>query len=308
MHADAWQLSEEGFEEIRTEMTEFDAAVAYKSSTRNFIQRHPPGSVMDQFFVLDAERARSAEVFKRSPLDFPPPISPHETLMAIWVSAFGWNDMYQYSTRQEEEYWDGEPTMDYHSGTGSNPVRPMMYNPEYGQLHIAAEDFSNSLGRQLQASYLRRHDITEGGTVEQFLDDYGISDRQLQRELADYCESVDSRLSRYGLSMESFNRDLRLIEAFLDDDRSTVDRVKKSIRLNTEDTTLWEILSGLQTLVGDTLGDDDEPDCYDSVPVRKGRSEASMNEIYTELLDADDYPSQLRDGTFVDDGDTGDSH
>ncbi|MDH5021445.1 hypothetical protein [Halobacterium rubrum] len=267
LHADAWPLSEKKLHKLIDEVSERNASIGFKARTRFFRNRYTPGHFSDQFIVYDADAAKSADLFQRKALDFPPDYVIHQILPMISLVKFGWDEIYHYSTRSEEMHWDGKPIFDVR-----NPARPMLYNPKYEQVHIATEDFDQDLGKSLQAYYLNKHGISDGPRVKSHLDSYSIPEEELFNRINEYFDSLDKRLRWYGLSSESFGRNVNHIEDFL---RSPFrNKIKK---------------------VADTYGK-----LALSKYFRDDEMEENIHQWYNDKLDEGDYPSRFPDAVCDD--------
>jgi hypothetical protein len=267
LHADAWPLCEETIKSLIDEMSDRNAAVTYKTRPGVFQDRYTPGHLSDQFIIYDADAANAVNLFEREALDFPPGYVIHQILSMICLVKLGWQGMYNYSTRIEEEHWDGKSISEVR-----NPARPMLYNPEYKQVHIATEDFADDLGKSLQAHYLQKHDVTNGKNIKELINSYGMPEDVLFRQIESYFDSLDDELRWYGLSVESFGRNVNHIDSFLQ--ASPLEKFK----------TIGEIL--LNTASKVVLRNDE---AIRNQPVEK---------VYADKLDGTDYPDEFSDLIF----------
>lgn len=271
LHADAWQLSEQKLQKLIQDMKEQNAAVAFKGRTNFFQDRYTPGHFSDQFIIYDAYAANSVNLFEREALDFPPQYVIHQILPMICLVKLGWEKLYHYSTRSREEHWDGTPILEVR-----NPARPMLYNPKYEQLHIATEDFSDSLGKSLQAHYLQKHNITDGYHIKNLNETYSIPKEDLFRQIKDYFDSMDNTLRWYGLSVDSFGRNVNHIEPFLEKPFSG--KIKTAAKLHAK--------TAAKTAVN-KFSDGTETETVHSV-----------HQLYANKLNPDDYPDNFSDAIY----------
>jgi hypothetical protein len=221
VHADAWQLSEASLHSLVDELYKNDASVAFKINSARFKRRYPPGVLPDQMWLIDADDAKETGFFDRKALDFPPMMGVHCLWPILCLSHFGWGGVYQYSNRTEEVLWDGTPVQ-------GNEARPMFFNPEYGQTHIATEDFQDELGKSLQAHYLNKYDVTEGNRIQNLFHNHKISEKKLFNLLNQWISGLNNQLRWYGLSVNEMDYDMRHIQPFLNE-KSKVEKLKYGV-------------------------------------------------------------------------------
>ncbi|MFB6078509.1 MAG: hypothetical protein ABEJ80_05980 [Halarchaeum sp.] len=283
LHADAWVLSEDGYDDVVTKMENAEAAVAFPADSDTFMETYPPGYFNDQFIIFDATAAREAELFQHSAVQFPP-ISIHQLLPLICIASFGWGGIHQYSASETRQHWDGRPRTEY-----LNHARPMFYDPTYGQLHLATEDFGGRLGRELQAYYLRKYGLTDGKHVGDLLDDHTRSEDALFADLEAYFDSFDDQLRWYGLSVDDFGRDVRSICEFLNED-SVVEKLRQVVIWKYHDAAFYPLLKGIEESIGRLRGKSTSEWGTDEEYVGK-----TVDAIYAGELNPDDFPPELRE-------------
>lgn len=203
VHTDAWPLSERRVHDVVEEMERRDASFGFKTRTEHFLNNYPPGHIMDQFMFFDTTDTDGVDFLSHPPREIFPAPSIHQLLTMQSFYELGWSGVYHYCWRENETYWDGTPVV-----SNGNPVRPMMYNPEFGQVHVAVEDFPGDLGRSLQAHYLQRHDIDAGERVEELLDRHLLPEAELFERLDAYVSELNDGLGLYGLSFEQLGWDV----------------------------------------------------------------------------------------------------
>ena len=276
LHADAWPLTDSGFDAIIHELENERAAVAFPSETEMFHESYPPGFIEDQFIVFDNAVARDVDLFDQKPLELPP-MSIHILLGMILTSKFGWNRLYQYTNGTKRIHWDGFPS--------PTNVRPMFYNPEYDQLHVATGDFDETLGKELQAYYLAKYELTEGENISRFLEKYERPKGKLFRDLEAYFNSLSKQLP-IGISAKTFNRDVRLIREYLQTD-SSASRLKMLMRRN-QQNAFYPVMKGIYDMV-QRLTDSSHRNKRDNQ-----HPDRTINERFREDLKATDFPEDLK--------------
>ena len=282
LHADAWPLSEQRFTEILQRMKTSDSAVAFPSATQSFVDKYPPGSFEDNFLIFDAEEANSVDLFEHSSLQLPPTWI-HQILPMLCISKFGWDNVYQYTNGIERQHWDG--TLSHQI---RNDARPMFYHPEFDQLHVAREDFPDELGKSLQAYYLYRKEITKGKYIKNLLEEYRMSEDRLFEELESYIQDLNKELKKYQLSVDLFGRDIRLIKQFLYE-KSVTEKIKTIIEMKSKNTFIHPFLKGMYKSASYLFENGIKKDGprYNKYP------NEYINDIYTQVMNKDDFPEEL---------------
>jgi hypothetical protein len=279
LHADAWPLSESGLYDVIDEMERKDVAVAFPSMTKHFTGRYPPGTFEDQFIVFDTKSARDVNLFEHSTVEFPP-TSIHYLLPMICIVKFGWGDIYQYTNGSEREHWDGTPSTKI-----KNDARPMFFNPKFDQLHIAAEDFDGSLGKELQAHYLSKFNLNRGKSISEFIDKHHRSKDQLFADLESYLENINKQLPP-GVSVDTFGRDIRVVRQYISEE-SNLEKIKILAQQNS-DTILYPVMKGFYRSIRRLFNASDGPNhAYNQYPSKL------INDVFRDELSKQDLPEEM---------------
>jgi hypothetical protein len=212
-------------------------------------------------------------------LEFPP-MSIHLLLMMACTVRFGWGGLYQYSNGSERIHWDGLPSTEI-----KNDARPMFYNPDYDQVHVATGDFEGELGKELQAHYLQEHGVTSGENIQEFLDEHHRDKAELFDELNDYLESLNHQLPP-GISVETFGRDIRVIREYLNTE-SVVGRLKLLVTQH-QDSVFYPAVKGIFDAVQRATGSDECDNWYNRYP------DKSINDLFRDELQKEDFPAELQ--------------
>lgn len=208
LHADAWPLSEESFQDIKDEMEENGSKVAFRGHGLEW--RTPScytGQVMDQFFLYDTEFAREARLFDYEPLELLPHKSIHNSLALLLFGRAGLSNLYWYSDMKDDIQWDGEPVDLPFTG-----VRPGVFNPVYDLLHIASDEFPQDLGKSIQALYLKEQSLS-GEYIDQFIDDHYREN--VIKQVHEIEEEYNRRLRLLGFKPRVFGREFTDMEEVL---------------------------------------------------------------------------------------------
>ena len=287
LHADAWPLSETQLHELIKEMESKNKSVAFKGRGLGDRGPFPLGHIMDQFFILDAEFALERDFFEFSPLELLPDRGIHTIMLLILLGKVGWSNVYYYSDQQDQVLWNGEATM---------YPRPMMFNPQWRHLHVATEDFPGDLGKSIQASYLKRHDITDGKYVEALLDAHYRSHDELEAALDREEVKLNEALNWLGLSLAHFGYNFR--EASDIAEMSTLGQIRFAIDHHlTRGKRLFDRILACNPFSDNasTLPHDD--------PVKAAWPDRNLDDVYASQLQPDDFPGEYADPWFVTDND-----
>lgn len=280
VHADAWPLSEARFHDLIEEMHDADCPVAFKG--RGLGQRwpFPVGHVMDQYFILNADYAERIGFFEHSPLELLPDRGIHTVMTLLLLGKVGWSNVYHYTDETPQVHWDGR---------SAHSVRPMMYNPDYEQVHIATEDFPNDFGRALQAHYLREWDHTAGPNVRRLFDEHNRPEADLFADLNRLEKSLDRDLRRWGFSVDDFGRNYRQAQSFLKS--STLNRAKHVAGHYGE--AVSTAFGAVKDLVKDVLGVHQSLPAAD--PVRDAYPDQTFEDVYASELCTEDFTGGYED-------------
>lgn len=232
IHADAWPLDEERFNDIIRGMEERDRKVAVKGRMTLRQPKASMGGTGDQFFILDTEYFKEVGFFDFNPLDLRPYRMLRDTFMVLLLGRVGRSNIWVYFDGTEDRFWDGEKrnNWDETGEIGTMPhIRPSAYNPKWDLVHVNTDDFLDKDGKKLQARYLEEYGLTEGEFIEEFLEKYLISKEKLLNELDRKERKLNRGLKYVGVfnpEKYGYNRNFKHKEEVLDESIS-----KKILRL-----------------------------------------------------------------------------
>jgi hypothetical protein len=287
VHADAWPLSETQLHELINEMESQNKSVAFKGRGLGDRGSFPLGHIMDQFFILNTEFSLKRDFFEFSPLELLPDRGIHTIMLLILLGKVGWSNVYYYSDQQDQFLWNGESTM---------YPRPMMFNPRWEHLHVATEDFHGDLGKSIQASYLKQHDITDGDHVEALLDAYHRSQDDLEAALDRDEAELNEALDWLGLSLAHFGYNFR--EATDVAEMNAFDQIRFAI-----DHHLTRGKRLFERILTRNPFSDSTPSLPHDDPVKAAWPDRNLHDVYTSELQPDDFPDEYVDPWFVTDND-----
>lgn len=211
LHADAWPLEEEKIDEIIMAMKNRDKKVAVRGKGLGYRRSNwRLGHFMDQFIIFDSKYAKEKKFMDFNPLNLLPDAGIHQILSIILLGRVGLDNLLLYSTEEKDEFWDGKSSKLY-------GVRPSMYNPEWGIMHVARENFPKDLGKEVQAMYLRKHNISKGEYINKLLNkESEMNEEELLKELNSLEKSLDRRLRllfyRQGDLTRKFNQKQEILD------------------------------------------------------------------------------------------------
>jgi hypothetical protein len=300
VHADAWPLSEQRFCNLADRLERRDNSIAVRGRGLEF--RSPDqwvGSVVDQLFMFDANRARDLEVFEYDPWEMFPDTSISNGLTIRFVGKYGLSEIDFYSRMDRDRHWDGQ-SKEY------GWLRPFVYEPEWETLHVAREAFPESYGKAVQAIYLRRAGLTEGDYVGGLLAEHDAPEEEVFDDLEQIERWQDDRLERLGFKPEYFGRNFERKQEVLDLPRSEKARVAVTTRLK----RLYFVVLGLlyeYTPLSDEINpkrlDRDTRELHPRLYREALWPEERLAERYEANYYPDEFPEQISEPWFVDSGD-----
>lgn len=153
-HCDGWFMSEDKLNMLVETMATKNKAIAvrgtglgdiYKPWTSNTAF----GQVDDHFFIFERQFALDRAMWEYKPEDMlMRKHSVHGTLMNIFAVKGGFSNMWYYKKLEDLEDYSGKLSID-------NEVKPCLYDPDYGLLHVHRGSLPFGWGEALQAYYIR---------------------------------------------------------------------------------------------------------------------------------------------------------
>ncbi|MBX0303038.1 hypothetical protein [Haloarcula salinisoli] len=212
LHADAWPLDESKLLGLVDRLDDSEKHAAVRGMGSSY--RRPKfwlGSVMDQFFLFESDGFAERSFFEFDPRDLLPHTAIHNMLMLLLLGNVGRSNFFYYSDKTTDLWWDDREKTQPYAG-----VRPSTFVPEYGFVHVAAEDFPEDYGRSVQANYLRRFDITGGEYVTRLRENHEMQESKLFRRLRWKELKQNLRVRCYGYRPVTFGRRYPVKADFLD--------------------------------------------------------------------------------------------
>jgi|GEM_PF-2582401 len=302
LHGDAWPLDEGTIDTLIERLEDSDKKVAVRGPGFSYRAPRFVGHVMDQFFLYDTEYFNKISFFDVNPLDLMPHTSIHTVFMLRLLGCATRSRIYFYSSMCEDLYWDGQKKDE----TQVPHVRPAVFDPDWKLLHVAADDFPEEYGKHVQAMYLNRFDLTEGNSIESFLEQYSYPEDDLLSELATIERSLNRRLILLGYFPSKYNRYFSQKQGILN-----LPLREKAKRLVWNVPRLLYLLTNIAlfSLPGsDQLLDDDrqyfKEALYDRHFYRDSEwPETTTEQLYRESVSSTDFPPELTDFWFARDAD-----
>lgn len=212
LKADAWPLDEERVLELAREMDDRGKKVAIRGLSPTY--RKPKywlGSLMDQFLLFNADYAESISLLDYDPLDMMPHTNIHTALSMLLIGRVGMSNIWHYSNFEDDQHWDGKSTIQPFTS-----VRPAIFNPTWGYVHVAVDEFPDDWGRNLQAIYLKENGITEGKYIQKLISNQSLEKDELFQKLAEVEERQDRKLKRLGFKPVTLGRKFQHKQNILD--------------------------------------------------------------------------------------------
>ncbi len=280
LHTDAWPLNEDEFLVLVNLMKKERIPFAARGMGLGKARPDCPlGHLDDMFFIYSVPFVERIGFFKYKPLELlPDRLTIHGVLSLLIVGRVGLGNFYLYENHTHQVFWDGKKA-DPHFERG----KPMMFDPQKAFLHVHSQSFPGDLGKNLQAYYLHKYDITKGPVIEAFLQKYLLQDKVLFQTFKKIEKDLNYRLrwNGYFLSIERFGRDFNKKLEYINMPFT------KKVRFLAVNTTraLWtEIFGKGKVKLGLYYG----LELYPEISVWP----KYLGEFYAENLDAKDYPNQ----------------
>ncbi len=265
-HCDGWFLSEDKLNMLVETLATKNKAIAvrgtglgdiYKPWTSNTAF----GQADDHFFVFDRKFALERKMWEYKPEDMlMKKHSVHGTLMNIFAVKGGFSNIWYYKTHESSLDYAGKMSID-------NEVKPCLYDPDYGLLHVHRGSLPPGWGEALQAWFILEYsnyyeDIV---TVRQFCNDRVCSniinwiqrankklDKKLKIRLFPKIILNKSRLTYKELLLEKFT-----YKTFIKNIRTRIMTwLSKKIFPEVDVVGLYSDKLHLHNLVGDNWSDD----------------------------------------------------
>lgn len=203
LHADAWPLDEKRLNDLVSELEASDRKLAVRGPGFAYRSpRFPTGFVMDQFFIFEAEYFSDINFFDFNPMDLMPHVSIHNSLMLLLLGKVQRSNIWFYSDMSDDLYWDGKAKEELSDAVIR--VRPSVFDPKWGLVHVATDAFPEKYGKSVQAMYLERFDIDRGNRIPKFIQEH--KDDNVIYKLDEIEISMNRKLNLLMYNTESFNR------------------------------------------------------------------------------------------------------
>lgn len=208
-HSDGWFLNFKKLEELFEEMIESDKDFYYRGVgiTKPYFPGAPIGSLDDHFYIITSSAIKESQLMKREIYDcLPGYFNIHGLLSSLLVNDIGISKSKHYDDGKSWKSWD-ETNVKF---LEANPLRPFVFNTQYGLLHCHVEDFPESMGRSLQANYLKRFQLDlESDSIRNFCDKH--HDDNIDKKLKSYEGNLRKKLNMF-LAFDHRNNNLSFLE------------------------------------------------------------------------------------------------
>jgi hypothetical protein len=246
---------------------------------------------MDQFLLFNTDYAESISLFDYNPLDLMPHTNIHNALSVLLIGRVGMSNIWIYSNFEDDQHWDGKSTIQPFAS-----VRPAIFNPTWGYVHVAVDEFPNDLGRDLQAIYLKENGITEGEHIKKVISSQSLEKEELFQELAEIEERQDRKLKHLGFRPVTFGRRFQHKQDILN---SSIKQKAKMAIKNVGKEGYYHLVN---VLLPARFGDSRYPlnircrDLYRDAEWPK----QELHEVYEQRVHPEDFPRENRDFWFED--------
>lgn len=152
-HCDGWFLSEDKLLMLIETMATKNKAIALRGTGlwdiyRPWTSNTAFGQADDHFFIFERRFAKIRSMWSYKPEDMlMKKHSVHGTLMNIFAVKGGLSNMWYYKTHESSLDYQGRMSID-------NEVKPCLYDPDYGLLHVHRGSLPDGWGEALQAWFI----------------------------------------------------------------------------------------------------------------------------------------------------------
>lgn len=215
LHTDAWPLKEEAILNIIKNMQKEKKDFAFRGlGFSKYRHDCPVGHIDDMFFIINSKTAVKKEYFNFNTLAFMPhKLSIHGVLSLIVLGKIGLENTLHYDNFKNNLFWDNKK----HPGDIER-VRPSIYEPNLGLLHVDTPTFPKDLGKSIQALYLTKNNLINGKNIQKFLSENYIPEKKLKNILKKIEQNLDFKLKIQGfpiLKLGRFGRNFNKKEKYL---------------------------------------------------------------------------------------------
>ncbi len=213
VHSDAWPLDEECYLKIIDTMYENKAVAAGRGFGFGYSRLDCPlGHLDDMFFIVDAEAARSTDLFNIRPLTFSPHWQTiHGIMSAIVMVKIGIDRFYLYDDHSQLTLWPNKPKlMPYER------AKPVIFDERNKLLHVHTASFPGDYGKHIQAIYLQSHNITQGEHIKRFIDRWNRDAFEVYSHLDSLEVELNKKLKMLAIDPNPFGQEFTSKLRFLE--------------------------------------------------------------------------------------------
>ncbi len=213
IHADAYPLSWERIQALIQKMERQNKSFAARGDGFGlYSPSEPLGAFDDMFFIFNNAFSKKVGLWDFEMMDFlPHKLSVHGCLSLVALMKAGLKNFYHYKAYDEIHYWDSLPVHQ----PPLNSSRPMSFDPEYAFLHIHESDFPGDLGRNLKAYYFQKYGISEGKSVQGYLKEWAIDEKNLMERLRSEEDRLQAFFKSKGLQTDYLGRNFSIMETII---------------------------------------------------------------------------------------------
>jgi hypothetical protein len=169
-HSDGWVLNEHRLQHMAEYLYSQKKVLAIRGAGRHYNSEEntPFGHIDDHFFMFNCKKAKELKLFDFNPRDFRlDKWSVHSIWSTIFLSRLGLDKIWYYGNTKKMLDYNGKQM-------GRRGVKPAIYDPLFGTLHVHRSSFKKEGGKILQAYHLGNAGLDKTKYLQNFISKYNI--------------------------------------------------------------------------------------------------------------------------------------
>ena len=194
LHSDAWILKHDSILKLISDLKNKNKFFAARGRGFGFHSKSSPmGSLDDMFFIYNSKFIKKSKLFEFDALQQLPHIqNSHGIIVSNLVTKVGPNNVHIYSDTSKLYFYKNKfLTEKTNKFKFTNHTTPAIYDPKYAMIHIHTGAFTKTIGKSLQAYYLKKYKLS-GPSIKLFNEKYSVDNKFLFNQI----KSLDKNTKR----------------------------------------------------------------------------------------------------------------